>query len=208
MNNFISPEDLKDFEQEKRIKEWLSSQSHEDRGIVLPYTSSKGTARNSRVRAAFSLDQKVCNDSETTFANFVAGSDGRDLWNERTKMTDLVIKQITFMKYLGLLLAQFPALSLSIGEAWRSDETCQLYAREGKGIPVSCHTLRLAIDLIVRKPDGTPSNDKVDYQALGDFWKGLPLNQAQAIPIETSWGGDFSDLCDFYHFSITHNGIR
>lgn len=78
----LAQEDLEDFEQEKRIQEWLASQGEGSDGFVFAYTTSKGTARSSRVRASISLDQKITEDSGSgTFADLVAGSDGRDLYD-------------------------------------------------------------------------------------------------------------------------------
>lgn len=118
-------------------------------------------------------------------------------------MTDLVVKQIAFVRYVGQLFAAFPALNITFGEAWRSDETCALYAKEGKGVEFSCHELRLAVDLVLRNGDGAVSNNKSDYQPLADMWMSLG-----ADGIKTCWGGDFTTLDDFYHFSIEHNGVR
>lgn len=77
---YISNEDTEDFEQEKKIQEWLSSIANESRKIEFDFKhiTSKGTARNTRVRASISLDQKISEDSEGTFADIIAGCDGRD----------------------------------------------------------------------------------------------------------------------------------
>lgn len=122
-------------------------------------------------------------------------------------MTELVQKQIIFSRYLGLFLDEFPDHMIQLGEAWRSEETCALYAKEGKGIRNSCHELRLAIDLNLWV-NGSLSNNKADYQILSDYWKEIPQLFPDDIPVVTSWGGDFKSLCDFYHFSIEHNGAR
>lgn len=125
-------------------------------------------------------------------------------------MTELAKKQLIFTKYLSKLLeyALTQGATLIFGEAWRSGETCAMYAREGKGVPHSCHMLRLAVDFEIRKDDGSVSNQKADYQALGDYWKQLPSLYPNDINAVTCWGGDFINLCDFYHFSITHNGVK
>jgi collagenase-like PrtC family protease len=72
-------EDVDDFEQEERIRQWLASQKSGPSGFVFAYTSRKGNARHARVRASFSLDQKVFEDGKGTYQDIVAGSDGRDL---------------------------------------------------------------------------------------------------------------------------------
>lgn len=122
-------------------------------------------------------------------------------------MSDLLLKQVIFTRYLGRLLDEFFEETITIGEAWRSSETCALYAKEGKGISHSCHELRLAIDLNLFVK-GVLSNEKKDYEMLADYWKELPQLYPDAIEIETCWGGDFNSLCDMYHFSILHNGVK
>lgn len=122
-------------------------------------------------------------------------------------MTDLSKKQIVFTKYLAHLLIKFYEDGICLGEAWRSEETCALYAKEGKGIKNSAHLNRLAIDLLLKK-DGQISTDKNDYLPLGIYWKKLPIIFPASISIETVWGGDFQTLNDPFHFSIEHNGIR
>ena len=122
-------------------------------------------------------------------------------------MTELVLKQVTFAKYLSRLIAAFPHYDITFGEVWRSPETCVQYAREGKGVPYSCHEMRLAVDLNILV-GGKLANTKSEYVDLGVYWKQLPNLFPADIKIETGWGGDFIHLCDFYHFSITHDGIR
>lgn len=116
-------------------------------------------------------------------------------------MLTLPAKQLIFSKLIAKLIYLTP-VDCSLGEAWRSEETCALYAKEGKGIKNSCHQLRLAIDLNVWV-DGKLSNKKDDYQLLGDTWKTFSEDDFQCY-----WGGDFHSLADFYHFSIGHNGVR
>ncbi len=122
-------------------------------------------------------------------------------------MTELAQKQIIFSRYLGLLLNEFYDHHLLLGEVWRSPETCALYAKEGKGIKDSVHSLRLAIDITIWTSQG-PSIDKKVYQELALFWKELPQLYPDDIAITTCWGGDFTSFCDFYHYSIEHNGVR
>lgn len=122
-------------------------------------------------------------------------------------MTELVRKQIIFCRYVAILFDEFPDFCFQIGEAWRSPETCELYAKQGKGIVNSCHTLRLAIDLNLWVNEKL-SDRREDYQTVGHYWKELPQLYPDAIAVETCWGGDFKSLCDIYHFSIEHNGVR
>ncbi len=75
----VCDEDIEDFEQEKLIQEWLRSTGNAGR-IELKHTTSKGTARNTLIKAAISLDEKMSdNDDSGTYADLIAGSDGRDL---------------------------------------------------------------------------------------------------------------------------------
>jgi hypothetical protein len=119
-------------------------------------------------------------------------------------MNDLMIKQLWFTRFLGNLLFNFQSADITLGESWRSEETCKLYAKEGKGIEHSCHTMRLAQDLNILK-GGSLSVDKSDYYPLAIYWKKLPSFYIMDIPIVTCWGGDFSKP-DIFHFSIRHNG--
>lgn len=79
MKNWSNEQDLQDFEQEIEIKRWLECEGRTDK-IDLKYISCKGTARNTLLRGAFSLDQKIGEDSSGTFADIIVGSDGRDLF--------------------------------------------------------------------------------------------------------------------------------
>lgn len=122
-------------------------------------------------------------------------------------MTELVQKQIIFSRYISILISQFYDQRITLGEAWRSPETCSLYEKEGKGIKDSCHILRLALDLNLWV-DGKVSNDINHYRRLGEAWKEIPQLFPDTLPIVTCWGGDFKSLCDIYHFSIEHGGVR
>lgn len=82
-HHWVNDEDYEDFEQEKKIKEWLSNSSSENAGSSFDFKhlTRNGTARNTLIRAAFSLDQNITDDSTGTLADFVTGSDGRDLYD-------------------------------------------------------------------------------------------------------------------------------
>lgn len=81
---FLCDQDREDFEQEKLINEWLN-QSQPGRPELLEqrHINRQGNARNTLVRASFSIDQSIGKDNPRggTFADIVAGSDGRDLEN-------------------------------------------------------------------------------------------------------------------------------
>ena len=80
VGGWISEEDEEDFEQEKKIRDWLNESGSKER-FDFKSINREGNARHIGVNAAFSLDQKVGEDTDTTFADFVAGSDGRDLFS-------------------------------------------------------------------------------------------------------------------------------
>jgi hypothetical protein len=72
-------EDQEDFEQEKQIQEWLKSQGNAS-SFEFKHINRNGRARNTLVKAAISLDQEIREDGSGTFADIIAGSDGRDLF--------------------------------------------------------------------------------------------------------------------------------
>lgn len=72
----VNEEDEQDFEQEKIIQEWISQQSA--REFEFKYINRKGNARNTTFKG-ISLDQKIKEDGSGTFADIIAGCDGRDL---------------------------------------------------------------------------------------------------------------------------------
>jgi hypothetical protein len=72
-------EDVEDFEQEKLIAEWLKREGMSG-AVDLQHINRKGHARNTLIKASISLDQQVGDESgSATFADLIAGSDGRDL---------------------------------------------------------------------------------------------------------------------------------
>lgn len=73
-----SEQDEADFKQEKLIKEWLEREGRAD-DFRFEHINRKGNARNTGVRAQVRLDQKIQADGSGTFADFIAGCDGRDL---------------------------------------------------------------------------------------------------------------------------------
>lgn len=113
-------------------------------------------------------------------------------------------KQFTFAALLPHLIDKALVLGyeVTLGEAWRPPEMALIYAKRGQGIAHSLHELRLAVDLNLFKR-GQLTNEKSDYAALGEYWKML-----SSLDYECVWGGDFTSLCDIYHFSIAHNGTR
>lgn len=82
----------------------------------------------------------------------------------------------------------------TLGEAERSQEQAEIYAKEGKGIVDSLHCKRLAIDLNLFDKNGLYLTQKKDYEMAGEFWEKLhSLNR---------WGGRFEHLVDLDHFEM------
>ena len=106
--------------------------------------------------------------------------------------------QQTFSQHLALLIQQANTLGygVTMGETWRSPETAQVNAAEGKGIANSLHTQRLAVDINLIR-DGNFLTDPAPYKQLGDWWK--------ALGPDHYWGGDFSKP-DSDHYSISPDG--
>lgn len=77
-SKFLSSQDVEDHEQEQQIKAWLEREGRADE-YSFQHINSKGLPRNTGVRAQVRLDAKVQENSSTTFENYIAGSDGRDL---------------------------------------------------------------------------------------------------------------------------------
>jgi len=77
-SKWISAQDEEDCAQEKLIQQWLKQQGAIEQ-FDFKHINRKGTARNTLVKAEVRLDQKIREDGDSTFADFIAGSDGRDL---------------------------------------------------------------------------------------------------------------------------------
>lgn len=77
-SKYLCAQDEEDFEQEKAIKDWLEREGRAD-DFGYQHINRKGTARNTLVRAQVRLDAQIQTDETGTFADRIAGSDGRDL---------------------------------------------------------------------------------------------------------------------------------
>jgi D-alanyl-D-alanine carboxypeptidase len=104
-----------------------------------------------------------------------------------------VVLSVQFMQWV---LAQ--GYELTYGEAWRSPAEAQIDQQEGIGVANSLHTLRLAIDLNLKK-DGVLLTTKDDYAPLGAQW--LTMHEL------ARWGGNFQKI-DADHFSLTWMGVQ
>lgn len=91
---------------------------------------------------------------------------------------------------------------VTLGEAYRTPEQAALNAKKSSGIANSLHTQRLAVDLNLFK-DGVYLTDSASHKQFGDWWK------AQTTPeCECNWGGDFKNMQDGNHYSISHGGYK
>lgn len=108
----------------------------------------------------------------------------------------LLEKQNRFAGMVARLIqhAQEMGYQVSFGEAHRPRELTELYARQGKGILRSLHTLRLAIDLNLFQ-NGVYLDKTEDHRPLGEWWES----------IGGTWGGRFNDG---NHYSLSHDGRK
>lgn len=109
--------------------------------------------------------------------------------------TSLSSKQMKFALMVAELIkyAGQYGYGVTFGETYRPPETCELYARQGRGIPNSLHAKRLAVDLNVFD-DGKYCTDAYPYHFLHDYWDLL--------------GGAERIAGDLNHFSLEHEGVR
>lgn len=109
-------------------------------------------------------------------------------------------KQTRFARAVPLLIAKAFELGylVTLSEAWRTPEQAAWNAEHGHGISCSLHTERLAIDLDLFKADGTFIIDDTGHKELGAWW-------VQQSP-DFCWGGNFTHLKDFDHYSLTPDG--
>lgn len=119
-------------------------------------------------------------------------------------MSQLLSKQKRFTLLVTQLIlkAYERGYEVTFGEAWRSQETCDLYAAQGKGNKNSLHPLRLAIDLNLFK-QGKYLTLTEEYKEMGEYWESLSTQGFYC-----AWGGRFKDRPDGNHFSLAYANIR
>jgi len=109
---------------------------------------------------------------------------------------ELLKKQITFGQNVAYLIMHIneQGYGCTFGEAYRSKDQAEIYAKQCKGVIDSLHCKRLAVDLNLFNSAGEYLVDYDSYKSLGDYWKSL--NSANR------WGGDFKNLVDSNHFEM------
>lgn len=107
-------------------------------------------------------------------------------------------KQSLFAQLVAQLLLQatLTGYEVTLGEAWRSPEEAERLSKIGRGIKVSLHCQRLALDLNLFKNGKYLSSTKA-HQPLGEWWE-----QVHAL---CRWGGRFGDG---NHYSLEHGGRK
>lgn len=108
---------------------------------------------------------------------------------------DLHTKQWQFMQNIAKLIDYInkAGYTASFGEAFRSAEQAEIYAKEGKGIKDSLHCKRLALDLNLFR-NGEYLSNTTDYESLGRYWESLDERNR--------WGGRFKERPDGNHFQM------
>lgn len=109
-------------------------------------------------------------------------------------------KQSVFAVNVARLILHANSLgySVTLGEAWRSDQEATRLALTGQGIKRSLHQDRLAIDINLFSKEGLWLDKTEDHRFLGEWW----INQH----VLARWGGYFQHRKDGNHYSFTHEG--
>jgi len=110
-------------------------------------------------------------------------------------------KQSCFARLVAKLLleAETMGYSVTLGEAYRSQEEALRQFGVGRGIACSLHTDRLAIDLNLFL-DGVWLTRTEDHRQLGEWWE-----RQSTDDLICCWGGRFGDG---NHYSLEHKGRR
>jgi len=110
-------------------------------------------------------------------------------------------KQRFFTKKIAELIiwAFDKGYEITLSEAYRDLKLAKYYESVGKGIALSLHTMRLAIDLNLFK-NGKYLSRSEDYKEIGEKWEEMAEDG-----MTTCWGGRFADG---NHFSVSHMGRK
>lgn len=129
--------------------------------------------------------------------------DGSQLDGAQAPMIESIReKQTRFARYVPRLIDKAFELGYLVGRCeWvRDPAVAAANASKGVGIKNSLHVVGLAIDLVLYRQDGTYITDNTGHKELGAWW-------VQQQP-DFCWGGNFSSLKDFDHYSLTPDGVR
>lgn len=112
-------------------------------------------------------------------------------------MSALLERQFQFAEMLPGLLIKARELSfrVTLGEAYRTPEQAALNAKTRKGIAMSLHTDRLAIDLHLFTLGGRYLTSTDAHRSLGEWWES----------VGGTWGGRFGDG---NHYSLAFRGRK
>ena len=106
----------------------------------------------------------------------------------------IIAQEIFALNVAKLIMFIFEnGYACTLGEAYRTKEQAEIYAKQGKGINNSQHCKRLAIDLNLFTHDGKYLNNSEDYELIGAYWENL--HDANR------WGGNFQ-RADGSHFEM------
>lgn len=87
--------------------------------------------------------------------------------------------------------------SFTFGEALRTQEQADIYAKSGKGITHSLHIKKLAIDLNIFSPGGIFLTEVKDLEKFGKYWESLNT--------DNTWGGRWHLHPDSDHYQCNDN---
>ena len=79
----------------------------------------------------------------------------------------------------------------TLGEAYRTPEQAEIYAKKGIGIKNSLHCSRLAIDLNIFDENFNYHGESEYYKPYADFWKSLHLSNRAGIDFPKVDGNHF-----------------
>lgn len=107
----------------------------------------------------------------------------------REKQSLFMLNVASFIHYV-----HSNGFTCTFGEAYRTPEQAEIYAKSGKGIKDSLHCKRLALDFNLYDVSGTYLTDSKDYEKFGIYWESLhEFNR---------WGGRFKKLVDGNHIEM------
>jgi hypothetical protein len=111
----------------------------------------------------------------------------------------LSYQQSIFADNVGMLIEEISkrGYHCTFGEALRSPEQAELYAKEGKGIADSLHCKKLAVDLNLFSNDYQYITDYKEYVQFGDYWESLSDSNRWGGYFVSKYGGH---LVDSDHF--------